>query len=628
MTLPRPLLEHKTLILAVFLIVRRIQQLLGLSPGASVTDLALQLGANRTSAYEQARRLMAVLSDLATASPGRPPKASPSTEESMRRLELRNAVLQYRVDHPGSWVQGPRGRTEYSSEMKRFVLARRDSWEGTLESFAEASGVPLDTLRDWLAEDSLEGLGAEAETAKPTFWVPIDVSEMVRRIVDSYEQWQGSLRSFVRLAPRQLGISSGQLAKVMRILGEIRQRRTRPLYRYRGETRRLVPGLVLVTDGTQIEVFLSGSGRRIQLNWQGTVDQATGCHTPAQPVVTPTEDAASVRRAYDQSLVTLAGVVPEAFLHDGKPCYQEAELVESLAQDETEPLPATPGRPQNKAICEGSFGLFEQRVGTLVLDDSSTETLVQSALSEILRAYTAASNGIPRRELKDQSPLSALRRRVPSEKQLEADRTYLRKLTARHREKPPPPDEPIRRALLDEGYERLGVVDHDPEGKQRQRIARFCTPEAIRQGLALVAARIERLDSQHPHRYLHQVIENVQDELDLERAAVELDHLNRTQAQHWMGRYEQQLNELREQRPQPERLALALAEKAAQAEIPLGGLFWKRQLLAFLDGESHLLEAVRRHLIRLFDEPLNRRLALLDTLAAWEHGLLDREHSC
>jgi hypothetical protein len=630
MTLPRCLLEHKTLLLAVLLIARRIQQLLELQPGASASELARQLGAHRTSAYEQARRVLTVLGELATASPGRPPKAAPSAEESMRHLELRNAVLEYRVAHPGAWVEGPRGRTEYSPELKRFLLSRREAWGGTLESFARATGVPLDTLRDWLAKDSLDQLAAEAqaEQAKVALHVPVDASWTVRRIVEHYEGWQGSLRSFLRHGHHDLGISCAQLVRVMRILCEIRQRRTRPAYRYRGETRRLVPGLVLVTDGTPIDVFLTGSGRRLQLSWQGMVDQATGCHTPARPVVTPTEDAASVLAAYDQSLVTLAGVLPEALLHDGKSCYQQAELVESLAKNQTQLLPATPGRPQNKAICEGSFGLFEQRVGPLTLDDSSTQTLILSAVSEVLRVYTAASNGIPREELEGQSPLAALRRQVPSKEQLEADRAYLRKLTQRHRERLPAPDEPVRRALLDEGYQRLGLLDNDPHARQRKWLAGFCTCEAIRRGLALVAARIERLDPEYAHRYLAQVIQNIQDEIDLERAALELDHLCRAEGKNWMARYQQQLDHLRVERPEPDRLAVAIAEKAAQAEIPLGGVFWTRQLLDFLDHARHLLATVRQHLIRLFEEPLDRRLSLLDTLAAWEHGLRQQEPSC
>ena len=627
MTLPRPLLEHKTLILAILLIARRIEQALEIRSWTSAADLALRLRANRTSAYEQAHRALALLGDLASTGPGRPPKA-PSTEGSMSCLELGKAVLEYRVAHPGSWTEGARGRTQYSPEMRRFILSRRDAWGGTLESFAEASGVPLDTLRDWLARDSADQLAAEADETKQRLWVPLDASEMVRRIVDHFERWQGSMRSFLRQGHRDLGISCAQLVRVMRHLGEIRARRLRPAYRYRGETRRLIPGLVVVTDGKELDISLTASGRHIKLNWQAAVEQATGCHLPRQPVVTPTEDAASAKAAYEQSLQTLVGVVPEAFLHDNKPCYQEGELVETLERHGTTPLPATPDRPENKAGCEGSFGLWEQRVGTLVLDDTSVDTLVRSAVSETLRAYTAASNGIPRKELGGESPLAALRRTVPSEKQLEAERAYLRKLTARHRESPPPPDEPACRALLDEGFARLGLLEHDTDGKQRRWMARSFTREAIRRALVIVAGRLEKLDPQYAHRYLAKVLQNTQHEVDLEKAAVELDHLCRAERQNWMVRYEQDLESLEAELHDPEQLARALAEKAAQASLPLGGLFWRRQLLALLDNARHLLATVRRHLIRLDEEDVSSRLALLDTLAAWEHGLLPRERAC
>ncbi len=55
-------------------------------------------------------------------------------------------------------------------------------------------------------------------------------------------------------------------------------------------------------------------------------------------------------------------------------------------------LPTTPARPENKAVVEGEFGKFEQAVGSLHLDDSSPENLKQSAVSEIIRAYSAGIN--------------------------------------------------------------------------------------------------------------------------------------------------------------------------------------------------------------------------------------------
>jgi len=77
-------------------------------------------------------------------------------------------------------------------------------------------------------------------------------------------------------------------------------------------------------------------------------------------------------------------------------------------------VPTTLGRAQNKAGLEGAFSLFEERVGTIRLDDSSMDTLVQSAVGEVMRAYTAATNGVRRAELEGLSRQAALRSARPS----------------------------------------------------------------------------------------------------------------------------------------------------------------------------------------------------------------------
>lgn len=622
-TLPRSLLERKTLLMSVVLIARWIEKALDLGPGAGASELSRRLRASRTSAYEQAQRVLWALEKLATAGPGRPPKTAEPAGERPSTLELTLAVLRYRLEHPGSWIVGRSSRVTYSSPLRRFVLQLRNSWEGTLMAFAEAVEIPLDTLRDWIARDGIEEL---QEEAKEPLLVPVDASEMVQTIAEHWQRWEGSLRSFLIHGHKDLGISRDQLARVMRILGTIRRRRTRREHRYRGSTRRLAPGMVLVTDGKELEVQLIGSGRAVKFNWQGIVDQTTGCDTAV--VVSAEEDAASARTAYDASLETLHGVVPDALLHDRKPCYEEAELVDHLAQCGTESLPATAGRPENKAILEGSFGLWEQRMGILVLDDSSTDNLIASAVSEALRAYTAATNGVPREELGGKSRLSALRTEVPTAEQRERDLAYLRQLVAAHKRSRSvgrrggyrAPD-PTCLALLDAAFERHGLVNNDPRGRLRRYLASF-SAAAVRRGLAVLAARFERLEQRTAHRYLARVIQSQEEELELERAAAELERLCQQAKQHWNEAEEEELSRLREQRPDVADLAVALAEKAAQASIPLGGRFWTRQLLALLAEHRQLLDRVRRHLIRLYEESVHQRLALLDTLTAWSHDLM------
>ena len=151
MILPHPFLEHETLMLAVLLIARDIARSLEVTVDAPLAESCRTVGANRTSVYEQARRVLASLEELAGARPGRhsEPEATRSNEGDLTAQQLTIEILEHRLEHPGAMVHHP-GRTHYSSDFRRLALAKHDRWTGTLEAFAAAVRVPLDTLRDWL----------------------------------------------------------------------------------------------------------------------------------------------------------------------------------------------------------------------------------------------------------------------------------------------------------------------------------------------------------------------------------------------------------------------------------------------------------------------------------------------
>ena len=110
-------------------------------------------------------------------------------------------------------------------------------------------------------------------------------------------------------------------------------------------------------------------------------------------------------------------------------------------------IPATPGRPENKAVIEDKFGKFEQAVRTINLDDSTPDNLVKSAVEEVVRAYTAdinhAVDGIGR--------MQALKSACPDP---EKDRAFLGNLKARQdliRKPDCLPTMNVARQILDQG---------------------------------------------------------------------------------------------------------------------------------------------------------------------------------
>lgn len=224
-----------------------------------------------------------------------------------------------------------------------------------------------------------------------------------------------------------------------------------------------------------------------------------------------------VREAFDQSC-KLLGRAPEALIHDRKPIHNDAALKEHI-EATTRMIPATLGRAQNKAVVEGEFGKFEQAVGTVYLDDTDTDTLKKSALSEVLRAYTAAVNHARRAELGGKSRLEVLRKSRPDP---DKDRAFIEQLHAEHTGKHPPaalPTQRVARQLLDQAFARFALEGNDPEGKLRYWLSARFTPEAIRQGLAVFLTERDkgRLRNRTAHRYLVKLIHSSQEELDLRR---------------------------------------------------------------------------------------------------------------
>lgn len=620
MNVPQEVLEHKTLMIALLACAERVARELDVTVGTPVAAMARALDANRTAVYEQRDRLVGALSALVAAGPGRPAVGS-QAPASCRCVELTLTVrvLDFRVRHLDAVVEHA-GRTTYSPSFRRFILGELDGWEGTAAGFAQACQLPADTVKDWVRDDRA-GL-QNAPPPRPRAQVPVDASETTVSITRDFDAWEGTTKDFLRVESRRYGLTTVQVAMVLRIVGAIASR-ARRVFRHRGSTVRLSPGSMLVTDGKTLDVELTGSGRRTRRNWQGIVDQATGCDTAV--VVTKEESAVAARRAFEQSVTFLGGVAPEGLLHDNKPCYQEAAFRNHVDAAGSVRVPATFGRAENKAGLEGAFSLFEERVGTIRLDDSSIDSLVDSAMGEVVRAYTAATNAVPRAELGGSSRLAALRSARPSSAQRAADRHFICNLKERH-ERCRQADwrdgiKAASRRLLDQVFARLELADHDPCGRLRAYLSIY-EPAAIRQAAAIVAVRLERgqLQREHAERYLTKVIQSTQASLDLERQAAELLDLCRGQAQDWVAKERAEYEDLRRQHDAAA-LACALAERAAWGGLPVEGAFWTEELLALLAGAGHLVEVVRRHLVRLYEAPVERRLSLLDRVAAQQWGV-------
>jgi hypothetical protein len=355
-------------------------------------------------------------------------------------------------------------------------------------------------------------------------------------------------------------------------------------------------------------------------NWQAMVDQATACHTAR--VVTDTECAAGVKAAFAASC-RFMGKAPLAMVHDNKPIHQEAGLKE-LVEKSTVMIEATVGRGENKAVVEGEFGKFEQQVGEIYLDESSLETLKRSAVSEVIRAYTAGVNHAGRFEFDGKSRAEVLRDACPP---TDKDRAFIEGLRAGHNEKRRPsslPTASVARALLDTGFARFGIEHLDPQGKVRHWLSRRFTPQAIRQGLAIFGAEREkgRLRNKTAHRYLVKVIRSCQEELDLRAEEELLRFFAQHERQAWLEILECEYEQLQAEHAdasEARQMVFRVSESALFGSMLLERAFWENKLQSLLLIQPELFETVCSHIRRHWEVDRTCRFQLIDKIIGWQY---------
>ena len=458
----------------------------------------------------------------------------------------------------------------------------------------------------------------EEQLPRPYSPLAIGATDDAREIAEDYSTWGGSLRDFFKYESAKTRLAPAPIRRLLVILGLISVRSGKGP-RYRGETTRCLPGSILVTDGKTVEAVFTGSGEIRQYNWQGMIDQATICHTAV--VVTDTESAAGVVKAFDDSCKFL-GRAPQALVHDNKPIHDDSKLREHIEKT-TIMIPATPARGENKAGLEGEFGKFEQSVGTIFLDDSSEDRLKKTAVSEILRGYTAGINHSGRFEFNGKSRESILRKTCPDS---EKDRQFIEQLHADHTKKRRVdilPTKLASRALLDEGFKRFGIGNQDSMEKLLEWLAGSFTPEAIRQGLAIFGTEQEkgRLQNKFAHRYLVKVIQNCQLEIDLRRQEELLLEYAEVERPVWLqgleAEYETLVTECIGTSPEND-LAYQLGDRAVFGSLIVQRAFWENKLKALLEKQRSKFANICNHIRRLFEATWENRFALISKLVAWE----------
>jgi len=494
-----------------------LQRQFGL-PHSSCEEIVEKTAASRSSAYEVRSRLLEVLPSLVRPV-GRPPAVAvtPPPESSAVCCE----VLRFVMAHPGC-VHGSTERREYSDSFRHIILGLHQRHAGLgLDLLAQATCVPVDTLRDWLrvkpptpapsvaAVPPSAGVGAACGGADTLH---------IETVLVAWKTWEGDFSPFCEHVRRHLRVPFGRtaLASILETHGTRRTQR-RPgrspdetALRKSFET--FFPGAQWVGDGTPVAVtFL---GQRFTFNFELLVDASSAAFTGVS--IRDEEDAVALTKAIDDGKRT-TGALPLAVLVDNRPSNWAPEVVKAL-DAETLLIPATISRPQNKGHVEGAFGLFFQVLPALVISAASNREIAREILRLVVTIWGRTLNGRPRTSRGGRSRIE-LYAEKPTPEQLARARAALeerlrRQLASRLTEQARL--NPVVRQLLAAAFSRLALAD--PEGKLQDAIARYPLSSVV-DGIAIFEGKraAGSLPPGVDARYLLGIVRNVAQQRDCEQ---------------------------------------------------------------------------------------------------------------
>jgi len=284
--------------------------------------------------------------------------------------------------------------------------------------------------------------------------------------------------------------------------------------------------------------------------------------------------------------VETTGKAPLSVLLDNRPSNHTSEVDAALG-DATLRIRATTGRAQNKAHCEGAFGLFQQSVPALVIDAMCPREIGRQVLALVTQTWARTLNHRPRRDRAGRSRVE-LYRDEPTAEQIDKARTALKercrkqdlaRATARARQ------DPHVRALLDEAFVRLALLD--PEHHIRIAIARY-PMDVIVDGIAIFEAkrRVNTLPTGVDARYLLGIIRNLGDEREGIAIAEALLRARLDARDHMLAPLVQARDATKNDTPDLRERVLRFVDFALTAERRIDRFFWLLAIAEALNLET------------------------------------------
>lgn len=548
-------------------------------PTPNVNQILEATGAGRSRAYEYKGVVLEALPGLARPA-GRPPTAeSPSPATTTTDGEITRAILDHVVKHPGC-VYGGEKRRRYSDGFRRFVLDLRERYcDLDLPAFADAAGVPLPTLKEWLrggAPDTDDGETARVEKRAGTQAEGDATSAHIQTILDEWRGWEGDLSTYVGHLKYNLRIPSGRtfIADVLEQYGERtperRPGRSPDEKALRDLFETFFPGAQWEGDGTPLVVWVDDQsfGFNLELMADADSDAFVGASLRDE------EDGQAVIEAFGDGVET-TGAPPLAATLDNRSSNHTEQVVQALG--DTIGIRATKGRPQNKPHVEGAFGLFVQSVPLLAITTGDPEQTARQLARIVTQSFFRTLNHKPRQDRGGRSRVQLYREADPTPEQIEEARAALEERRRRqekaHRTIKARQD-PVVREILDEAFSRLEL--QDPSGNIHDAIARYPL-DAVLAGIAIYetrqAANTLPLDVEGP-RYLFGIVRNIATENEGMQISEALLDARLDASDRILKRLYNAHEIIALVNPEPLDRLRALVDKALDAQRRIDWLFW------------------------------------------------------
>jgi hypothetical protein len=547
-------------------------------PHPSVDQILEKTGASKSRAYELCNAVLAMLPSLQRPV-GRPP-APPREGKPDATYAIRGEATTFRDDHPGC-VHGTAKHRRYTDAFRHFVLELREQHAGVdLDPFADAVMVSLGTLKDWLragGDDDVAPEGADSADATET----TSASAQVQTVLSCWDTWHGSFGDFCEHLRDEQRVPFGRsmISNILFVHGKRQPKRRggrSPDERaVRNAFVTFFGGAQWIGDGWSVPISINDS--RFTFNVELMVDAYSDGFVGLS--IRDEEDSAAVTEALADGIAT-TGEAPLAVLLDNKPS-NHADEVDAALGGVTERIRATTFRPQNKAHCEGAFGLFQRSMPALDLRADSPHDLARQILGLVVQTCARTLNHRPRFDRGARSRVDLYNDPVTAE-QYDDARAALeerRKKQELARKTLLARQNPTVRALLDDAFTRLAFLD--PEQHLRAAIARYPL-DVIVDSIAIFEAkgRVGTLPSGADARYLLGIVRNLGDEREGLAIAEELLRARLDARDRLLAPLVQERDDARASEADPQARVLRFVDLALAAERRVDRIFW---LLAVAD---------------------------------------------